>query len=214
MIYTSAIVRRIDRNSLGVNSKSTVGMSERDSDALKVSTRTALERLSVLTFQQKQLIEAGEFSPVLQQILRKRLPLTAVISAFALLFAYFAVRSVTKSDLSWPSMGAVAGLCWWLYSRFSRERAAVKSVGRYAETSSSVGISASPLATELRLNHRLSFDQHQLLKHGKPVEVATEIAAERRRNGKTLLLWIEGCVWRSSREPRCPGSAVCGLRIW
>lgn len=165
-------------------------MSERNTDPLKTATRKALERLSLLTFQQKQLIETGEFAPVLQQILRGRLLLTAVISGFTLLFGYFALRSATIGDISWPSVSAVAGFSWWLFSRLSKERNAVKSVRQYAETNSGDGSSTSALVTELRLNYRLSYDQHHRLKQGQPVEIATEIAAARRQNGKTMLLWV------------------------
>ncbi len=166
-----------------------IAMSTSPTETSGQAAQKLLAALSSLTYQQKQLVRDGEYSAVLHHILRQRRKTNLAIAAMAFVFGYFAVRTAMSGSLPWFSLGTCACFSWWVYSRVSKERATAGSMRPYTDAGDE-GTPPGTLATELRLNHSLSYDQLQLLKQGKATEAAESLAAERRKNGTTMLFWV------------------------
>ncbi len=165
-------------------------MSDVESTDLQQAAVRAIESLSHLTYQQKQLLKSGELSAVFNQVVKKRRFSTLVIGAIALLSTYFAVRTAAAGSFAWVSTTFAVVYSWWTCSRIAKQNAVARSVRHFTESRPEAISPVDTLAADLRLNHRLSYNQQQSIKAGDIAQVASEVAASRRRNGRTMLLGI------------------------
>lgn len=158
--------------------------------------RKGIHSLATLTYQQRQLLDAGELLPVFYQVRRRRRLNSAFGGTIMLLCSWLTIRSALAGSFDWVSTFVTIFAGWIIGSRFRKERQVEISIRHFLNTpeqsprGSVSGNDAAPacrLETELRLNEPLTFEHLQLLKQGKVSDVARLISGTHSRNGTTTL---------------------------
>ena len=148
----------------------------------------ALKNVAPLSYQQNQLVQLGEFRPVLNQLRAKQWMTNTILSAIAVLLGCRVVDGLLKQQWHVWSLTLGATLVWWISIRVRRIRSAGVAVDEYARHLPQEQPSAtSRLAAELRLNQPLDYAQLQKVKSGDVLGAAAGVARSRRRNGRVFL---------------------------
>lgn len=153
-----------------------------------VDVTRELSRVGNLTYQHRQLIDAGHCHEVFDQIKRTRLWFDLVLLAIAGLAAYSGCQTVASRAVPYGSATVFCIFASVLASRFRTVREVHAAIQDELVPDSSSPDAVGSVSVPLAANHMLTYAQKQKLKSGDAPAVARELASTARKNASLIAL--------------------------